>query len=97
MWKTLIEQWRMLHNIFEQSQFPFLEPLWFYLSTDGSFSCYRLHYKWLSATNSLGASETWVNLVCAAKHGGRITTPLYLLNEKEACDSSSCSEVFGID
>lgn len=51
----------------------------------------------LSAMNSLGVSVTRVNLVYAAKHGGRITTPLYLLNEKEACDSSSCSEVFGID
>lgn len=74
----------------------FLKAPFLYIEME-VFTCYRLCYKGLSALSSLGVSVTRVNLVYAGKHGGRITTPLYLLNEEGARDSSSCSEVFGID
>lgn len=80
----------------ECSQVVFLQLLCFSLGRDGGFSCCRLCYKCLSALHSLGVSVTWVNLVYAGENRGTITTPLYLLNEKGAHDSSS-SEVFGID
>lgn len=84
-------------HLSECSQVVFLRLICFSLGRSGRFSCCRLCYKCLSALNSLGVSVTRVNLVYAGKHGGRITTALYLLNEKGAHDSSSCSEVFGID